>query len=365
MRKSYYNYPIEFVEDIFGESDVLATVLRKVTGAETPKVLIVADMNVVQRTEGLGSRIGRYVQAHNITLAGSPVVLAGGEKIKADNLQSALSLVSAMLTAKVGQSDVILALGGGTVLDVAGWAAAQVRGGTKIVRLPTTPTAMIDAAYADYAAIDSASVKDALRVASLPSAVLIDTNFAKTVLDGVWRSGLSEAVRYALAADAPLLKKIEALVPAYQQRDQKALEEVVHAVSASRIKKGDTKFAEWAALRLEALSGYKLPHGYAIAMALAIEVAYAVEKGMITAANGERVMTILKENGSFEGAVHSNHLLSQTESLLLGIDAWRLSIDGPSIPLLSALGKTTDELEPDREVYEKVFKNFSLSVAKG
>ena len=111
MQKSCYSYPVEFVEDVFGESSVLADLLKKATGSDEPKVLIVADMNVVQRTEGLGTKIGRYVQAHGIRLAGSPVVMAGGEKIKADNLQSALQVVSAILSAKLGRNDVVLALG--------------------------------------------------------------------------------------------------------------------------------------------------------------------------------------------------------------------------------------------------------------
>ena len=85
MQKNCFSYPVEFVEDAFGASDVLADTLRKVTGSDEPRVLIVADMNVVQRIEGLGSKIGRYVQEHGIRLAGSPVVIAGGEKVKADN----------------------------------------------------------------------------------------------------------------------------------------------------------------------------------------------------------------------------------------------------------------------------------------
>ena len=118
MQKNCFSYPVEFVEDAFGESAVLADTLKKVTGSDEPKVLIVADMNVVQRIEGLGSKIGRCVQEHGIRLAGSPVVIAGGEKVKADNLQSALKIVSEMLSAKIGRDDAVLAIGGGTILDL-------------------------------------------------------------------------------------------------------------------------------------------------------------------------------------------------------------------------------------------------------
>ena len=365
MQKSCFSYPVEFTEDAFGESAVLADTLRKVTGSDEPKVLIVADMNVVQRTEGLGSKIGRYVQGHKIRLAGSPVVIGGGEKIKADNLQSALKIVSEMLSAKIGRNDVVLAIGGGTILDIAGYAAAQVRGGVKLVRMPTTPAAMMDAAYAAYAAVDSATVKDALRVPSVPAAVVIDTGFAASVLDGVWRGGISEAVRLAAASDAALLKKIESLAEAYRARDGKALPELVRAVYAVRAKKGGTPFAEWAAFRLESTSGYKIPHGYAIGIGICIDLGYAVEKGLLKPADRDRVIGLLGSSGALDGLSHSGHLLSQPENLLFGLDAWALSSGSAGIVVPCGIGKSREVSELDREAFAKVLKVLSAPPAVG
>ena len=349
MQKNCFSYPVEFVEDAFGESAVLADTLKKVTGSDEPKVLIVADMNVVQRIEGLGSKIGRCVQEHGIRLAGSPVVIAGGEKVKADNLQSALKIVSEMLSAKIGRDDAVLAIGGGTILDIAGYAAAQVRGGVKLVRLPTTPAAMMDAVYADYAAVDSATVKDALRVSSVPAAAVIDISFAASVLDGVWRGGIGEAVRLAVALDASLLKKLESQVEAYRNREMSALGEIVRAVHAVRAKKGGTQLAQWAALRLESLSGYKLPHGYAVAIGVCIDLGYAV-------------VELLRSSGALDGLNHSGHLLGQVDSLLCGIDAWTLSFDPAAFPVCRGLGKSGAE-SPDREIYREVLKELSAASA--
>ena len=365
MQKSCFNYPVEFTEDVFGDSDVLAETLRKVTGLDEPKVLIVADMNVVQRVEGLGSKIGRYVQDHGIRLAGSPVVLAGGEKIKADNLQSALKIVSEMLSAKIGCDDVVLAIGGGTLLDVAGYAAAQVRGGVKLVRLPTTPAAMMDAAYAEFAAVDSATVKDALRVPSVPAAVVIDTSFAASVLDGVWRGGIGEAVRLAAASDLALLKKMESLADAYRNRDANALSEIVRAVHAVRAKKGGTRLAQWAALRLESMSGYKLPHGYAVSIGVCIDLAYAAQKGSLKPVDRDRIVGLLRSCGALDGLVHSGHLLGQADNLLCGIDAWALSFGTEAFPVCRGLGKSGVISAPDREVYRTVLAELSAPSAVG
>ena len=356
MRKNCFSYPVEFVEDAFGESDILANTFRKVTGSDEPKVLIVADMNVVQRIEGLGSKIGRYVQERGIRLAGSPVVIAGGEKIKADNLQSALKIESEMLSAKIGCDDVVLAIGGGTLLDVAGYAAAQVRGGVKIVRMPTTPAAMMGAAYADYVAVDSATVKDALRVPSVPAAVVIDTSFATSVLDGVWRGGIGEAVRLAVATDAALLKKVEALAEDYRNRDTAALAEIVRQVHAVRAKKGGTQLAQWAALRLESMSGYKLPHGYSVPIGLCIDLGYAVRKGLLKPADRDRVLGLLRSCGALDGLNHSSHLVGQADNLLCGIDAWMLTSGGEAFPVCSGIGRSGTESAPDREIYRQILK---------
>ena len=363
MRKNCFSYPVEFAEDAFGGSAVLADTLRKVTGSDEPKVLIVADMNVVQHTEGLGSKIGRYVQEHKICLAGSPVVIGGGEKIKADNLQSALKIVSEMLSAKVGRNDVVLAIGGGTLLDIAGYAAAQVRGGVKLVRMPTTPAAMMDAVFAEYAAVDSATVKDALRVPSDPAAVVIDTGFASTVLDGVWRGGIGEAVRLAVALDATLLKKVEALAEAYRGRDMSALGGIVKAVHAVRAKKGGTSFAQWAACRLESLSGYKLPHGYAVSIGICIDLGYAAEKGLLKPADRDRVVALLGSCGALDGLAHTRGHLSKAEDLLSGLDAWALSSGVSAIAIPHGIGKIGEEPDPDREVYGAVLKKLSAPPA--
>ena len=363
MQKNCFSYPVEFVEDAFGASDVLADTLRKITGSDEPRVLIVADMNVVQRIEGLGSKIGRYVQEHGIRIAGSPVVLAGGEKVKADNLQSALKIVSEMLQAKVGCGDVVLAIGGGTLLDVAGYAAAQVRGGVKIVRMPTTPAAMMGAAYADYAAVDSATVKDALRVPSVPAAVVIDTSFAGTVLDGVWRGGIGEAVRLAVAKDASLLKKVEAATEDYRGKDMSALATIVRAVHAVRAKKGGTQLGQWAALRLESMSGYKLPHGYSVPIGLCIDLGYAVRKGLLKPADRDRAVGVLRLCGALDGLNHSSHLVGQTDNLLCGIDAWMLTFGGEAFPVCGGIGKSGTESGPDREIYRKVLKELPAASA--
>lgn len=352
-------YPVRFEKGLFEEgSAVVAQTLREVSGAEVPRVLLVADANVVQRTNGLGTRIGKYVQTHRIELAGAPVVLGGGEKIKSDGLQSVQRVMQAILAAKLGPSDLVMAIGGGTLLDVAGYAAAQVRGAAKVVRVPTTVASMVDGAFSEVAALDFQGVKDALGVAVRPAAVLIDTTFARTVLDGVWRGGLGEIVRLGLALSGPLLKKVAKAAEAVRARDFEALDDLMAEAVAVRRKKGATDFALWGAHRLEAMSCFKLPHGYAVPIAIVLDCAYARERGLLSEADQEMAGEILTACGALDGMAHSQHLMAQGDALADGFDQWRrqTGATGPVLP--TAPGKLTVDGAFDAELYRRVVKEF-------
>ena len=324
-------YEVVFAEGAFDEgSDALAAVLRKITGAERPRVMLVADMNVVQHTQGLGRRIGAYMHAHGLDLAGQPVVIPGGEKAKFDDMHGALRVAAAAVESMIGPDGCMLVLGGGV----------------KVVRMPTTVAAMLDAAYADNAALDLAEAKDALRVPAAPSAVVVDVSFASTVLDGVWRAGYSEAVRIATVCDAALARRLADLAEGFKSRSREALDETVRAVAALRGKKGDTGFAQWAALRLEAMSGYKLPHGYAVAIGIALDTAYAQLRGLMSSADRDIVCGTLEGCGAMDGAQHSRHLLSRADAVLQGLETWRFVSKSGEIAVPKGLGRHVSEL-PD------------------
>ncbi len=352
-KKDGGDFPVVFAEDVFNEGNpALAETLRNVTGQEKPRVMLVADMNVVQHTEGLGTKIGKYVKAYGIELMDSPVVLPGGEKIKCDNLHCAIRVANAAVDAKIGANDCMLALGGGTILDVAGWAASQVRGGVKIVRVPTTIASMIEAGFADNAALDCAGVKDSLKIPCRPSAVMIDTRFASTVLDGVWRAGFSEAVRLATVSDAEFMKKLSEVAPAFKERDDSAMVAAVTGAIDARRKFGGTDFGLWAALRLEIMSGYKLPHGYAIAIGVAVDTAYAQLRGLMSEDDRALVMRALDECGAMDGALHSRHLVGQIDVVMRGLDAWALSKGSEAVPVPNGLGSSIIE-KIDRETMKQ------------
>lgn len=295
MQKNYLKCPVEFVDDLFDEASPLASLVGE------RKLLLVADQNVVQRVAGLGTKIGAYVKNHAIALAGAPVVLAGGERLKMDNFQSAQRIIDAVLKAELGAEDFVLALGGGTLFDVTGWAVAQVKGSPRLVRIPTTPAAMMDAAFASTASLNTSTVKDALTVPSVPAAVYISLPFASSVLDGVWRAGVSEAVRLAAEKDPKVLKNLAPRAEAYFKRETAAFEFFVRTTVELRQKKGSTDLGIRHASEFEPKSNWKLPHGYAVSIGTLIELQGRDSFDM--------ARTILKTCGALDGLYHSRHIL--------------------------------------------------------
>lgn len=353
------SYPVRFADDVFGAgSGTLAEMLRGITGSDEPRVMLIADANVVQRTEGLGTNIGKFVKENGVRLVGTPVVIGGGEKAKFDGQQNARRTAAAAIEGRIGAGDAAIVIGGGSVLDFAGFVASQVRGGIPIVRIPTTVASMLDGAFAEYAALDMPGVKDALRVPCHPAGVVIDTKFASTVLDGVWRGGIGEMIRYAASADAALFRKIAKNVGTLRDRDSALMSELVKECVESRVRKGGCDFALWSASRLEAMSSYKLPHGYAVPIAMCIDCAYAVERSIMSESDQELVCRTLADSGALDGLQHSLYLLAQPESILRGLDAWRLNTGSEAVTLLSGVGKTVVEETPDRAVFDKVIRGF-------
>lgn len=356
MQRKCYPYPVEVVDGVFGESDALVKIVKSQKGK--PRIFIAADYNVVSQNQELGANLGRYLKAHGIELAGRPEVTGGGEKMKGDEFRSLSRLMEAMIAARLGKDDIVLAIGGGTLLDLAGFAAAQVRGGLKLIRVPTTPGAMADGAFAEYAALNLGGVKDALRLKSEPIAVIIDANFLPAILDGVWRAGFGEFLRQAIAHDATLYKKLMSDIPTDgKTRDEKVMRKLLLLAVASRVKKGDTDFGKWSTQRFECITNYKMPHGYAVPISLAIDLTYAATKGIFDAEEALKVVRRLKACGALEGLAHSSQYLTHFESVLLGLESWRLFTGSTEVYFPTAPGKLKAFKELDQDAYCEAIKN--------
>jgi 3-dehydroquinate synthase len=141
-----YTYPVVFTRDVFGaHNTVLSGILRR-SGRQQNRILVVADSNVVGSTPGLLEKIERYGEHHRdlLEFVDAPFIVRGGEICKNEPLEA--EKIRA-LTEKhhICRHSFILVIGGGAVLDAAGYAAATAHRGIRLIRMPTTPLAQNDA----------------------------------------------------------------------------------------------------------------------------------------------------------------------------------------------------------------------------
>ena len=342
---------------------VFVDTLREISGKKDPKVFLVADANVVQKTDQLGVKIGRMLSSAGIEIAGSPMILPGGERVKNDDFATVGRISKAVFDARLSTDDCIVAIGGGTVIDVAGFAAAEVRGGMKFAIVPTTPLAAVESTFMTSAAVDNYGVKDAMMVRSAPSAAFVDPDFSATILDGVWRGGLGALTRYAAARDGSLFKRIVSEKDALKSRDMEAFSSILESAVVSKAKKGGTDLGLWAAHRLESMSGFKLPHGYAVPMGVCIDCAYGVKSGVLSEEDAGAICSLFEDFGALEGFAHSHHILGRVHIILRGIDTWRLS-GHSSHEIPSAPGKTVKVEKPERGIYGAVLDELVAEIMK-
>jgi 3-dehydroquinate synthase len=220
------------------------------------------------------------------------------------------AVCEAVIAARIGRGDLVIALGGGVIGDLAGFVAAVVRRGLDYVQVPTTLLADVDSSVGGKTAIDSAHGKNLVGAFHQPILVLADTALLDTLPEREFRSGYAEVAKYGLLGDAAFFAWLEA-----NWRDVFAGGPArEHAIAVScRAKAGivardERETGERQLLNLghtfghalEAACGFsgRLLHGEAVAagMALAFEFS-AKRQGLLSAADAARAVRHLAEVG--------------------------------------------------------------------
>lgn len=134
-------------------------------------------------------------------------VFRQGEESK--NIDTWRSVLQEMLAARLSRNDTVIALGGGVVGDLAGFAAASYMRGIRYVNIPTTVLSQIDSSIGGKTAVDLAGVKNSVGAFWQPSMVLIDPDTLKTLPDRQVHNGLAEAVKEGMIRDAGLFELFE------------------------------------------------------------------------------------------------------------------------------------------------------------
>src|SRR5712675_648599 len=156
----------------------------------------------------LGQRIAAAQSALGGRLAGAPVIVAPGEGSKSFPVFE--TVCEALVDARIERGDLVLALGGGVVGDLAGFAASVVRRGLDYVQVPTSLLAQVDSSVGGKTAIDSRYGKNLVGAFHQPVLVVADTAVLDTLPEREFRSGYAEVAKYGLIRDAEFFAWLEA-----------------------------------------------------------------------------------------------------------------------------------------------------------
>jgi len=191
-------------------------------------------------------------------------------------------LTDTLLKLGVGRDGCVLALGGGVTGDLAGFVAATYMRGVPVVQLPTSLVAMVDSSVGGKTGVDVPAGKNLVGAFHPPRFVLADTDLAQTLPRAERSQGLVEAVKHGAIADRGYLARIQELAPRLLAGEETPTAQVV--IRSVEIKAGVVSrderegglrqvlnFGHTLGHALEAASGYRLPHGTAVAMGMVLE----------------------------------------------------------------------------------------------
>jgi 3-dehydroquinate synthase len=266
------------------------------------KVGIVTDTHVARRYL---SELRRSFSRHG--LEAFPIVLPPGERSK--TLRTIGTILDALARHKFDRQSSILALGGGVVGDLAGFAAAIYQRGIPFVQVPTSLVAQVDSSVGGKTGVDHRLGKNLIGAFHQPSAVFIDPDTLRSLPRREWIAGLAEVIKYGVIADEALFAYLEEAMPALLNLEATA---VTHVIARScEIKAGIVAQDERESDRrrilnyghtighaLESLSGYRgLIHGEAVGIGLVKEAELASHMGLCGQDVVERIRSLVQRAG--------------------------------------------------------------------
>jgi 3-dehydroquinate synthase len=240
-------------------------------------------------------------------LAAAPVfTFPAGERHKTRATWS--TLTDQLMAAHFGRDTVIVAFGGGVTTDLAGFVAATFLRGVPWIAVPTTTLAMLDAAVGGKTGVDTAAGKNLVGAVHPPSAVLCDPATLTTLPARIFREGLAEAVKHAVALDPRYADWIAAHSDLIADRDPVTLESLVRRsveLKAEVVMDDESEQGRRAVLNaghtiahaLERVTDYAVPHGEAVAIGLVLETRVAEAMRVATPGTADRIAQLFTRLG--------------------------------------------------------------------
>jgi shikimate kinase/3-dehydroquinate synthase len=245
---------------------------------------------------------------HQAGLRSTPIVCPPGETTK--GYAEFARVCDALIEARIERRDVVIALGGGVIGDLAGFCAASLRRGVRLVQVPTTLLAQVDSSVGGKTGINSRFGKNLIGAFHQPSLVLADTLCLDTLRERDFRAGYAEVVKYGLIGDRGFFEFLESnWRGAFAGGPARAEAIAVSCAAKARVVAADeTERGERALLNLghtfghalESLTGYdsaRLVHGEGVAIGMVSAFRFSRDLGLCSGQDATRVEAHLKAVG--------------------------------------------------------------------
>ena len=358
-----YEYKLHFTEHIFGQDNAMfKDLIKDYNPKGKVKVLFVIDSGVLECHPKLSDEITAYCQKYQAEIHGTEqIVIPGGEQCKNDygNVERILQGIN---DNRICRHSFVVAIGGGAIIDMVGYAAAIAHRGVKLIRIPTTVLSQNDSAVGVKNSINIFGKKNFLGTFAPPYAIINDPHFLTTLEQRDWISGISEAIKVALIKDEVFFSFLEENSGKLRVRDMEAMQYLIYrcaemhmehiAQGGDPFESGSSRpldFGHWAAHKLEFMTNYQLRHGEAVAIGMALDLTYAHLSGLITMETLERILAVMETIG-FDLHIPLSEQ-NEIEELLNGIEEFREHLGGElTITLINKIGAKHDVHFIDREI---------------
>ena len=233
------------------------------------------------------------------------VILPDGEQYK--NLDTLNSIFDALLEQRFNRGCTLVALGGGVVGDIAGFAAASYQRGVAFLQLPTTLLAQVDSSVGGKTGVNHALGKNMIGAFHQPGCVLIDTDTLDTLDDRQLAAGIAEIIKYGLIHDADFFRWLEQRMGALKARDKEALAYAIEhscQLKAAIVTADERESGQRALLNLGHTFGHAIEtgtgygswlHGEAIAAGMLMAADLSARHGWVSSAEVERIAALLQQ----------------------------------------------------------------------
>lgn len=362
-----FDYPVYFTKDLFHpQNPLFASVADRYNENRTHRIMVFVDGGVVQAMPHAPEQIQAYIGARpaNLRLEGSIQVVPGGEPIK-NGWVYTRQTIKAIADRRLCRQSFVVAVGGGSVLDVVGLAASLVHRGVRLIRVPTTVLAQSDAGVGVKNGINDRGSKNFTGTFAPPFAVLNDFYFLRTLSLEDWLGGVAEAFKVAIIKDRDFFYYLSRHAARLRDRDEASMEETVKRCAILHLDHirttGDPfefgsarplDFGHWSAHRLEALSDYDIGHGQAVSIGMAVDCFYALGLELLSEKECDAIIDAFKESGL---PVWSELLEKRTSQgkleILKGVDEFQEHLGGElNVTLPNGIGKKVEihQIDPDR-----------------